>query len=146
MKSADKNVRDMWYWHTYEEVRHRSVSFDVYEEIGGGKLRRYFCFIFIYLFIGVMTFVSNLYLMAKDGYLFNVKFFVESHRFLWGKGGFLIICLPTLTAYFKKGYHPKQWTMNISDEVHSNIGNYDVLIKNFPTVENYPREYVQPYR
>jgi predicted metal-dependent hydrolase len=36
MKSADKNVRDMWYWHTYEEVRHRSVSFDVYEEIGGG--------------------------------------------------------------------------------------------------------------
>lgn len=95
-------------WHAMEETEHKSVAFDVYEEISGSYALR----------TGTMLTVSAVYwplvlfmafkLVADDGQLFKFGKLFHGLNMALGPKGFFSRLAPKYLDYFKPGFHPSQ--------------------------------------
>lgn len=99
----------MWLWHALEENEHKTVAYDVYEQVVGSYALRTVTMIptTIILF-AVMAYFQTL-LLAADGQLLNVRQNIKGFRFLFGyKKGLFPKLIPQFFDFFKKDFHPSQ--------------------------------------
>jgi len=106
--SSDGEMLKLWYWHALEELEHKTVAYDVFEQVGGTLAERRMALGLVAVIMGPPIMASWGVLLAKEGQLLNVR---ENVRGLWamfGKNGFISGVLKHMPTYLKKGFHPSQ--------------------------------------
>lgn len=120
----DENIRRMWNWHSAEEIEHKSVAYELYEEVHGGYLRRAYgmlfamsCFILDY---PAQTIIN----LWKTNNLFQLKTLTGAIVFLFGRVGIFWIISRAFLTYFNPRWRPNkagdkyalQWLENHASE------------------------------
>lgn len=108
----DPAHRALWLWHAIEETEHKAVAFDVYRVVAGdgirAELRRMVTMLGATAGILAATTALHIYLMARDGQLFNVRSWLHFAKWLFVRPGLFVRLIPAWASYFKWGFHPWQ--------------------------------------
>ncbi len=104
----DERVKVLWMWHAIEESEHKSVAFDVYQQVVGDRalLRRQMIINTVtFLFFSAVHFRT---LYRKSPRRIGVTGMLKGMDFLIGREGWLRKLGPRYLAYFRKDFHPSQ--------------------------------------
>ena len=109
------SVRELLLWHAIEEIEHKSVAFDVYQECVGdrNRLRRHLLQHLIFFPLGIRDFQRML--LNELGHEPSWKERAEMARYLLGPRGLIVSVLPRYLALLKPGFHP--WDLDDSQLV-----------------------------
>lgn len=96
-------TRDFLVWHLLEELEHKSVAFDLYEEIDGGYFHR----IFAFLFIWAVSIPFGIYALRE---ILKTPGFTQGRK-KNGKGQYYFVDMTRKSSaqflsYFRRGFHP----------------------------------------
>lgn len=94
--------------HCIEEIEHKAVAFDVYQEAYGDYFARIFMMLFVTLVFAPNVFRIQFIYLLHDRQLFNVKAWLQAVRFFWFKPGWFGHTIPGYLAYYRPGFHPWQ--------------------------------------
>ncbi len=112
MEGAEKGFKNVWYWHAMEEIEHKGVAYDVWNEVMPATPYRYIARVgtnvLVHLVFWSLVVPFHLGLVRKSGELFNVKAWVKCTNYLWGKPGALRKISIEMLDYFRIGFHPWQ--------------------------------------
>jgi len=118
LKNAHPTMKAFYMWHGAEEVEHKAVAWDVYQEAaGGGYFTRAIALAALYPLSLVPLTVGTMAMMHVDGEL-NIKELKKGVRIMFGKDGLFRQTLPAVLQFYKPGFHPwstgypnkfKQW-------------------------------------
>jgi len=106
------SVQELLLWHAIEEIEHKSVAFDVYEECVGdrNRLRRQLLLHMVLFPLGIRDFQRML--LHELGHKPTWKERAEMARYLLGPKGLVVSVLPRYLALLKPGFHP--WDLDDS--------------------------------
>lgn len=108
-QGADPRMRALYYWHAVEEVEHKAVAWDVYEQVAKGSwLRRALSQAWTTFMVTINVAPVVAYMLYKDGLLFDLGMWRNGLRTLWGRGGFFRRMVRPYLQGFKPGFHPRQ--------------------------------------
>ena len=98
----------LWAWHAIEEIEHRSVAYDVYQEVCGDEalLRR--AMVAITVIFVVANGVRMGQLLASTGDLANVRAARQAAKVLFGERGVFRGLGKRYLSFYRKGFHPSQ--------------------------------------
>lgn len=112
LDGAEEHFRAIWTWHALEETEHKSVAFDVYQEVVGNGLMAYFrrCFALLEetFFFWLLVIPAHVSLVTADSEGGSLRGWWRTLVFLWGRPGVLRRQIPAWLRYFKPGFHPWQ--------------------------------------
>lgn len=131
--SSDAEMLKLWYWHALEELEHKSVAYDVFEQVGGTLAERRLALGLIVAIMAPPIVASWGVLLVKEGQLFNVRENARGLSALFGKGGFISGILKHMPTYLKSGFHPsQQQTQALENEWREKLfGQYGELLEEF---------------
>ncbi len=99
----------LWAWHAIEEIEHRSVAFDVFEQaVDDERLRILAIKAVTGIFVTLVSFRTLLFMHAA-GRLFDTRAALQGFDLLWGRAGLLRKVLPHYLAYYRPDFHPSQY-------------------------------------
>lgn len=123
-KDADPIMRALFMWHAIEEVEHKAVAFDVYEEAtGGGYVTRVVALLSATVMVHVLLSPVFWHMLKIDGSNRQPLKIARGLNRFYGRKGFLTRMLPTYLAWFKPGFHP--WDTGIPKEVDLWLKEYN---------------------
>ena len=117
MGGAPEAMQALWHWHAIEETEHKSVCFDVYNEIGGWTLTRNLMMIQTTIHFSYMIARHVCHFLAKDKVLWKWKTWKTGYQFLLGKNGIIRKVFKDYIDYYRPGFHP--WQQDNSNLVGS---------------------------
>ncbi len=111
IEGADSEFRNIWQWHAYEEVEHKAVAFDVYEEITkDSKVSGYIVRVgwtilatAIFFAIFIPSYINN---VARVGGLFDIKGWRAVLKLTVGRKGIFTHAAPLWFDGLKYDFHP----------------------------------------
>ena len=103
--NAHSPVRELLLWHALEEVEHKAVCFDLFQQLDGSYRLRATGMVFAFIDFMRHIYERHVYLLQQDG-LWNFRNRVKLMAFVWGPGGVVAGLTPYLLEYFKPGFHP----------------------------------------
>lgn len=102
---AASPVRELLLWHALEEVEHKAVCFDLYQQLDGSYRRRIAGLGFAFVDFLRHIYERQVYLLKQDG-LWTIRNRVKLLTQVWGPGGIVASLAPYLLEYLKPGFHP----------------------------------------
>ena len=103
----DDETRALWLWHALEETEHKTVAFDVLQQVAGKNyVLRAGTMIPVTLIFFVFAFGFQLRMLAADGKLGNWRDNLRGINTVFGYRGLFTRLIPKYLDYFKPGYHP----------------------------------------
>ena len=108
MNKAHSSMRELWRWHAAEEMEHKSVAFDVFLAVGGTEKLRISVMRRATFFIALELTRALIYILRKDGKLFNLKLWFKGLAGLFGKQGAFSGGLQPYKEFYTGGFHPWQ--------------------------------------
>ncbi len=99
-------MRKLWRWHALEEAEHKSVAFDVLSQVAPSRALRSYALGISTIGIALETLDRMVYMLWKDGRLFDWKGWQSGLRFLFGRGGFLRGVGEDYRAWYRRDFHP----------------------------------------
>lgn len=106
-EKMDPYMLQFWQWHAVEEIEHKAVAFDIFENIGGGYLLRIFSAVLALLVLAIPFAGAVRPMIKKDGQLGNKEAAKGAMDFIRTENvGATFI--KKFFAYFKPGFHPWQ--------------------------------------
>lgn len=109
-ESMHTDYRLLWRWHAVEEIEHKAVAFDVYEQTGGGVGLRRLAAMQVAIFFPAILFLRHGLLLAKDGVLFDFAQWRRGCVFLLGRNGLLRKVMGAYSRCLSREFHP--WRHN----------------------------------
>jgi predicted metal-dependent hydrolase len=98
----------VWAWHAIEEVEHKSVAFDVFQEtVGDERLRRNAMLEVTFVFT-LINAVRTLYLMKHDGELLSLKAWWRGLNLMWVSPGVFRKLIPDYLDFYRRDFHPSR--------------------------------------
>lgn len=120
----------IWRWHCIEEIEHKSVAFDVFEETNGNYFVRVLGMLMMSLFF-LLLYVKPIWCMMKqDQKHKSLGFYRRALQFYLGKGGLFRSLRKSYCDYFKPSFHPAkhqnddlitQWKIYFSSQANEQI-------------------------
>jgi predicted metal-dependent hydrolase len=101
----------LWRWHALEEAEHKSVAYDVYQQVVPGHGLRVAMLAANSLLLVVEILDRAAYMLWKDGLLFRRDTWRSAWRFLFGRGrnaGFLRGLGRDYRRWYRRDFHPDQ--------------------------------------
>ena len=105
LEDSNPKLKLLFYWHFAEEIEHKSIAFDVYENLYGSYLLRVLGAILVFPLFYTINTIGTLYLLWQDRRLFRLDTWKDCGKFLF-KDGALLHTLRNVLAYLKPGFHP----------------------------------------
>lgn len=113
---ADPIMRALFMWHAVEEVEHKAVAFDVYNQAaGGGYFTRVSALVSATLMVHVFVTPVFWHMLKIDGVSDQPTDIIRGINRFYGRKGILTRMLPSYLAWFKPGFHP--WDTGIPKQV-----------------------------
>ncbi|WP_419810898.1 metal-dependent hydrolase [Bacterioplanoides sp.] len=100
-------MRDLMQWHAIEEIEHKSVAYDVYQEVYGSYFLRIFGYLIANMIIGGFAYRFATMFMRQEGYSKRkaAKLIRKDQRELLNRHSYL---KKQFLDYFKPSFHPDQ--------------------------------------
>lgn len=106
LENVDPEMRNLWRWHSAEELEHKSVAFDVYTEVCGSyKARKMTLKIFTFQFLRDLL-LNTAYMLKKDKALWKLSTWRSGFKFIFGKGGLIREMRADYLQYYDPSFHP----------------------------------------
>jgi predicted metal-dependent hydrolase len=102
------NVRPLWMWHAIEEIEHKAIAYDVYQDVDGRPGQRKALLVLGTLFLAAFTFVYTGKLLARDGALREPWVIARGLWRLFGPEGVITRTIPDYLDFFADDFHPWQ--------------------------------------
>lgn len=103
LELLDRTSREFLVWHLLEELEHKSVAFDLYNELDGSYLRRVVAFLGIWAFSIPWGLYALDQIMKTPGFSQGRKKSLEGINYWWN---FALDFSPKLLEYFRPNFHP----------------------------------------
>lgn len=103
-----EDVLPLWMWHAVEEMEHKAVAFDTYQEVYGDYLPRAIALVTTTLGLFTTAHIFQYVLLKRDGLAHDPKLWAKGMWRLWGPKGLLVDMLPQWLEYFRPDFHPWQ--------------------------------------
>lgn len=131
--SSDGEMLKLWYWHALEELEHKSVAYDVFEQAGGTLAERRLAVALVATVLAPPIIASWGVLLVQEGQLLNGRENVRGWRALFGRKGFISGIFKHMPAYWQAGFHPtQQRTQALEAQWREKLfGEYGELLKEF---------------
>lgn len=136
MQNAHPTMRAFYMWHGIEEVEHKAVAWDVYQEAaGGGYFTRALAMLVLYPLLFIPLTGGVLAIMHSEGKL-NLREVGKGMSAMFGKRGLFSNTFIPVLRYFVPGFHPWQtgYPPNFHQwkEVYSETKSLDEAMKAVP--------------
>lgn len=107
MRDVPESFHNMFAWHAIEEIEHKSVAFDVYQNTVGdmAALKRHYAGFIFYEF-PLSYYLVTRFLLKDRGHKVTWAERKAMWKFLFGKGGMMSSMFKHYMMFFKKGFHP----------------------------------------
>ncbi|MDB4972602.1 MAG: metal-dependent hydrolase [Myxococcaceae bacterium] len=105
---CDPGMLPIWMWHAVEELEHKAVAFDTYQEAFGDYLPRALALLTTTVGLFGTAHMFQYYLLKRDGLAHDPKLWAKGLWRLWGPKGLLTDMLPQWLEYFRPDFHPWQ--------------------------------------
>jgi len=99
-------VAKLWEWHATEEIEHKSVAFDVYNQVSGDSKSRKRIMLRKSLGLFYTAFVISLMMLKHDKQLWKGKTFKSIFAFFFHKRGIVRANFRKYNMFFKQDFHP----------------------------------------
>lgn len=109
LEGASPEFAALWRWHCVEEIEHKAVAFDVYQEIAPGVigyLRRVLIMAFISANFLPYTMVHQVLLASRDRIVLDPGEAMRALQFFWSRPGLIPRGLRLYLDYYRPGYRP----------------------------------------
>ncbi len=103
---AHEDFKPLFEWHAAEEIEHKAVAFDVYQQVDGSYRRRVVAMGLATLSMVLMVPVRMSPLLYHDGVLFQWKTWREGLPFLFGKQGKFRMPWNHYKQFYRRDFHP----------------------------------------
>lgn len=94
---ADADIIPLWMWHAVEELEHKAVAYDVYEQVSGSYAHRVLAVPLTAIALKPMVVASMAYLLNAEGQIFN-----RADR----ERGFVARIMPKMGEFLARDFHP----------------------------------------
>lgn len=108
IEDLDTMYGDMFMWHAVEETEHKSVAFDVFQEVDGDYWLRVRGMAQATFFFLLITMRMQYSLLKHDGKLTDWQGTLGFARFMLLKPGMLTRIIPEYLDFYRPGFHPWQ--------------------------------------
>ena len=108
-------------YHAMEEIEHKSVCFDLFQNVLGSYIIRMFGFLFVTIDLIYNVYIRIRYLLKIDGN-FGLKARVKLFKFIFGKDGIVRGLLFRLKKFLKPSFHP--WKTDERELINNVFGHY----------------------
>lgn len=123
LRNADPVMRAMFMWHGVEEVEHKAVAFDVYQQAaGGGYITRTSALLIGTAMVHVIVGSALWHMLKVDRLTGRPLLIARSVYRLYGPNGLLTRLIPAYLAWFRPGFHP--WDSGIPEKVSAWLDEY----------------------
>lgn len=123
-RDAHPAMRAMFMWHGVEEVEHKAVAFDVYEQVaGGGYATRVAALAIGTALMHVIVAVTLWHMLKVDGLTGRPLLIARGLYRLYGHNGLLTRLIPRYLDWYRPGFHP--WDTGIPERVSAWLKEYD---------------------
>ena len=119
---SSEELRQLWTWHSLEEVEHKSVAFDVYEKVAGSYVIRVGTHVLAAMILWPVVAAFTYRFRKADGLHTKPAVVAKGLSKLFGGPGYLRKCVPTWVDYFRPGFHPTQ------HDHHATIEKWKVVV------------------
>lgn len=118
-KGLSENMRNLWLWHAVEEIEHKHVAFDVYQQVFANlpQRRRSMRTITVGFISSTIVMTSHLVWQDRKNTLYSPVQLLKNAQTLLGLTQMMWRLLPDYCAFYKASFHP------------SEIDQQDLLIK-----------------
>ena len=106
LKNIDGPIGELWQWHALEELEHKSVAFDVYEQIGGSQEMRTRVMRLAMVTLVIDTLRVTFKILRHDKQMWTWSTLKGLSKFLFGKTGFVRTHVPAYKDFFRMDFHP----------------------------------------
>ena len=106
LTNADERMKRFWEWHAIEELEHRSVAFDVYENVCGKTSIRFLAIVSFTLAFWILTLRWTRRLLAHDGLVRKPKIWISGAYYLLRWNGIAFNTIRGAMRFMLPGYHP----------------------------------------
>lgn len=107
-KKMAPEVRVLWLWHAIEEIEHKAVAFDVYEQICGEYKLRTRSLLYATLYLAAYTSRYTWVFLKKDKIYLHPLTMGKGLWNLFGPWGFVTSIIPEYLSFYRPGFHPWQ--------------------------------------
>lgn len=105
--SVVEPLRSLWTWHCVEELDHKAVAFDVYQEVSGDYATRVLWMVHATLTFVVGSALLHLEALYADGQLRRPHAVLTRFWRYWRpRSGHFSRLLPLYLAYYRRDFHP----------------------------------------
>jgi predicted metal-dependent hydrolase len=102
------DVLPIWMWHAVEEMEHKGVAFDVYDEVFGEYAPRAIALLLTTIGLFATAHAFQYQFLKRDGLAHKPSVWLKGLWRMWGKNGLLIDLIPVWFDYFRRDFHPWQ--------------------------------------
>jgi uncharacterized protein len=106
LENTEEEMRNLWRWHSAEELEHKSVAFDVFTEVSGSYRARKITLQLFTLFFLRDLLLNTAYMLKKDKALWKLSTWRSGFKFLFGRGGLIREMRKDFMMYFDADFHP----------------------------------------
>ena len=110
LAGVDARIASLFRWHSYEEIEHKAVLFDVFHAARGRSLYTYAVRVtglwIAVVLLAVAWPAASYQILASAGAAHAPRPWLRLLRFLFGRDGMLRGCWRALGAYHRPGFHP----------------------------------------
>jgi predicted metal-dependent hydrolase len=101
-------LRAIWLWHALEEIEHKAIAFDVYQEVFDDDTTRRAALILATGAFLTFTHYCQYQLLKRDGLANKPSVWAKGLWKLWGPKGLGRSAIPTWVEYLRRDFHPWQ--------------------------------------
>ncbi len=101
-----ESVRELLQWHAAEEIEHKAVAFDVYQEVEGDPVLLRWVFVLQTIMFAWTTRRIARQMLENLGHSPTLKARLELVDYLLGKGGLVPSIAGRWLSFLKPGFHP----------------------------------------
>jgi len=106
--SVDPEALKLWLWHALEENEHKSVAYDVFQQVSGNYLLRAGAMIPTTAIYFMVITGFQIRLLAADGQLFNIPGHVRGLKYLFGRHGIFTRLKAPYLDFYRRDFHTSQ--------------------------------------
>jgi predicted metal-dependent hydrolase len=121
LENAAEPFRSLLLYHALEEVEHKAVCYDLFQQAGGTYRMRQVGLVLALLDIMRQVKKRHIYLLKADG-LWNRRNRRKARQLVWGHKGLVWALLPKTLNYLRPGFHP--WETDERADLQSRFGHY----------------------
>lgn len=109
-KGLSENMKNLWLWHAVEEIEHKHVAFDVYQQVFANlaQRRRSMRTITVGFITSTIVMTSHLVWQDRKNTLYSPAQLLKNAQTLLGLTQMTWRLLPDYLAFYKASFHPSE--------------------------------------